>query len=128
MKHNHNHNNAPSPESQLVAVQFSFKHPTAHSVCLAGSFNSWHPTTKSMHRTGAGDWAKEAFLPPGNYEYCLVVDGQWMPDPHAAQTVPNPFGGKNSVLKVARPPDIAQRLSPKISPTKKSNPKPARKL
>jgi hypothetical protein len=40
-------------------------------------------------------------LAPGTYEYCLVVDGQWMPDPLAKETVPNPFGGRNSVLKVA---------------------------
>jgi len=40
-------------------------------------------------------------LAPGTYEYCLVVDGQWMPDPLASETVPNPFGGRNSLLKVA---------------------------
>ena len=54
-----------------------------------------------MHAVGSGHWLKEAFLPPGDYEYCLVVDGQWMPDPLAPQTVPNPFGGKNSILNVA---------------------------
>jgi hypothetical protein len=32
----------------------------------------------------------------------LVVDGHWMTDPLATESVPNPFGGKNSVLKVAR--------------------------
>jgi len=31
---------------------------------------------------------------------CLVVDGEWMPDPLARATVPNPFGGQNSVLNV----------------------------
>jgi hypothetical protein len=41
------------------------------------------------------------------YEYCLVVDGRWIPDPLARETVPNPFGGKNSVLKVARPPEAS---------------------
>jgi hypothetical protein len=44
-------------------------------------------------------------LAPGTYEYCLVVDGQWMPDPLARETVPNPFGGRNSVLKVAGLPE-----------------------
>ena len=39
------------------------------------------------------------------YEYCLVVDGRWMPDPQARETVPNPFGGRNSVLKVAGLPE-----------------------
>jgi hypothetical protein len=29
------------------------------------------------------------------------VDGRWMPDPLARESVPNPFGGKNSILTVA---------------------------
>ena len=33
-------------------------------------------------------------------KYCLVVDGQWMLDPLVPETVPNPFGGRNSVLRV----------------------------
>ena len=54
-----------------------------------------------MHSQGGGRWLKETELPPVTYEYCLVVDGQWMPDPLAKETVPNPYGGVNSVLKVA---------------------------
>jgi len=103
MKHNHNHDNAHSAELQLVPVRFEFTHPTATAVSVAGTFNKWHPTSKSMLRSKNGHWLKEAVLPPGNYEYCLVVDGQWMPDPLARETVPNPFGGSNSVLKVATP-------------------------
>jgi hypothetical protein len=61
-----------------------------------------------MHPVGNGHWLKESALAPGTYEYCLVVDGQWMADPHASETVPNPFGGKNSVLKVAGPPKAGQ--------------------
>jgi hypothetical protein len=30
-----------------------------------------------------------------------VVDGRWIPDPLAREAVPNPFGGRNSLLKVA---------------------------
>jgi hypothetical protein len=47
-----------------------------------------------------GRWAKDLVLPPGHYEYCLVVDGQWRPDPRAQETVPNPFGGRNSIRRV----------------------------
>jgi hypothetical protein len=28
------------------------------------------------------------------------ADGHWVPDPLAQETVPNPFGGMNSILKV----------------------------
>jgi hypothetical protein len=49
---------------------------------------------------GVDLWVKELVLPPGVYEYRLVVDGKWLPDPQASETAPNPFGGLNSVLKV----------------------------
>jgi hypothetical protein len=29
------------------------------------------------------------------------VDGQWLPDPNAKESVENPFGGRNSVLTVS---------------------------
>jgi hypothetical protein len=48
----------------------------------------------------------------GTYEYCLVVDGQWMPDPLARETVPNRFGGRNPVLTVASTPEAAQPPPP----------------
>lgn len=107
MKHNHNHDNLPNPSPQLVPVRFEFTHPTASTVCVAGTFNQWQPAAKSMHPSGNGHWLKDTALAPGAYEYCLVVDGQWMPDPMARETVPNPFGGRNSVLKVASSPEAA---------------------
>ena len=66
---------------------------------MAGSFNDWHPAATPMVRLD-GEWAKEMTLPPGRYEYRLVVDGQWIDDPAAKETVPNPFGGFNAVLIV----------------------------
>ena len=103
MKHNKNHDNAPSAESQLVPVHFEFTHPTAQHVSVAGCFNHWQPEAKSLHSAEGGRWVKETALPPGTYEYCLVVDGEWIPDPMAKDFVPNPYGGRNSVLKVPSP-------------------------
>lgn len=107
MKHNKNHDNARSTGPQLVPVRFEFTHPTATTVCVAGCFNNWQPEAKTLHPAGGGHWLKDTALPPGTYEYCFVVDGQWMPDPQAMDYVPNPFGGTNSVLKVAGPPEAA---------------------
>jgi DNA-binding response OmpR family regulator len=101
MKHNHNHNNAPNPGSQLVPVRFEFTHLTAKTVSVAGTFNHWQPEAKTLHSSDTGNWWKETNLAPGTYEYCFVVDGQWIPDPQAKETVANPFGGKNSILTVA---------------------------
>jgi 1,4-alpha-glucan branching enzyme len=103
MKHNRNHDNAKSFGPPLQTVHFEFNHPAARTVCVAGTFNNWRPDAKPMHSLGGGHWVKETALAPGDYEYCLVVDGTWMPDPLAKETVPNPFGGVNSVLKVASP-------------------------
>lgn len=100
MKHNHNHDNLPNAGPQLSPVRFEFAHPSAASVCIAGTFNDWNPTAKAMRSLGNGRWLKETVLAPGSYEYCFVVDGQWMPDPMAKESVPNPFGGRNSLLKV----------------------------
>lgn len=86
---------APAP---LVPVWFEFTDPAATTVCLAGTFNDWHPDASPMLSWGAGRWLMEMSLPADNYEYCLVVDGKYMPDPSAKENVPNPFGGKNSVL------------------------------
>jgi len=111
MKHNHNHDNGPALELPLVPVRFEYNHPTATSVCIAGSFNHWQPETKSLHSSGVGNWWKETALAPGTYEYCLVVDGHWMADPKALESVPNPFGGRNSVLKVTRSTEAAHRAN-----------------
>jgi 1,4-alpha-glucan branching enzyme len=82
-------------------VCFQLTHPAAQAVCVAGSFNDWHPAATPMIPIGEGRWRKELILPPGRYEYRLVVDGQWVDDPAATELVPNPFGTANAVLTVA---------------------------
>lgn len=84
----------------LPPVHLEFNHPTASAICVAGTFNEWHPGVTPMISLGDGRWIKELVLPPGDYEYRLVVDGEWMPDPRASETVPNGFGQQNSVLRV----------------------------
>lgn len=81
-------------------VQFEFTDPVAESVAIAGTFNNWRSAATPMISLGAGRWAKALVLPPGNYEYRLVVDGQWRPDPGARENVPNPYGEMNSVCHV----------------------------
>ena len=64
----------------------------------------------------------------GTYEYCLVVDGQWRPDPLAKETVPNPFGGRNSVLKVASSPEAAHLADAANLPLKNINKQRTKKI
>lgn len=121
MKHNKNHDNAPAPGPQLQPVRFEFDHPTATMVFVAGDFNDWSPLAKPMRATGGGHWLKETALAPGTYEYCLVVDGQWMADPLAPQDVPNPYGGRNSILKVTDSPEAAHLADAENLPLKFTN-------
>ena len=51
----------------------------------------------------------------------LVVDGHWMPDPLATETVPNPFGGRNSILRVASSPEAAHLVEAATLPLKNAN-------
>lgn len=122
MKHSHHHDNPRGAVPQLQPVRFEFFHLTAEKVSLAGTFNDWNPTAKTMHQLGSGHWLKETVLAPGTYEYCLVVDGQWMPDPSARLTVPNPFGGRNSVLVVAPSTMEAHLTDAQSRPMKGSDP------
>ena len=121
MKHNHNHDNTPDISLKLVPVRFEFTDAKATSVCLAGTFNHWQPEAKTLHSSGAGNWWKETSLAPGTYEYCLVVDGKWMPDPLAKETVANPFGGRNSILHVASSPEEAHLYDAENLPLENAN-------
>jgi 1,4-alpha-glucan branching enzyme len=105
MIHNHNDHHARSNGLHSLPVRFEFTDPDAGSVYIAGTFNNWQPDAKPMHPVGNGRWVKETVLPIGTYEYCLVVDGEFCPDPRAPETVPNPFGGRASILKVMSEPE-----------------------
>ena len=95
-----NQDNTSRDEPHSRPVRFEFNDPDASSVYIAGTFNNWQPDTKPMHPVGNNRWVKVALLPIGTYEYCLVVDGEFRPDPRAKESVSNAFGGRNSILKV----------------------------
>ena len=97
-KNKTNHQPAGAPRSKPARIEFD--HATATMVSVAGSFNDWRPEATRMISMGEGRWVKELALTPGTYEYRLAVDGEWLPDPLAKETVPNHFGGVNSVLRV----------------------------
>ena len=85
---------------QATLIHFEYINSQADSVCLAGTFNEWHPNATPMTALVRGHWKKDLELLPGTYEYALVVDGRWIPDPHCEEMVENSFGSLNSVLKV----------------------------
>jgi hypothetical protein len=88
-------------QPQTSHISLELLNPGAKSVSVAGSFNEWKPEQAPLAPLGNGRWAGDLAVKPGRYEYLFVVDGQWLPDPNAKESVQNPFGGKNSVLVVS---------------------------
>lgn len=68
----------------------------ARNVFIAGTFNNWNDRELPMTKTTSG-WSIPYLLPPGNYQYKFIVDGQWMLDPQNPHT--GELGGEtNSVF------------------------------
>ena len=82
-----------------VQVEFKLTAREAKSVAVAGSFNKWS-TKKTPLRKEGECWTTTLELPRGRYEYRFVVDGNWVSDPNAKESVANPFGSSNSVLSL----------------------------
>jgi 1,4-alpha-glucan branching enzyme len=103
----HKINKNGNGHSQIIRLEFI--DPLASSVAIAGSFNDWRPDATPMLRVSSGSWVKDLALQPGTYEYRLVVDGNWMPDPAANESALNPCGERNSILKVTPATDPEQK-------------------
>ena len=81
-------------------VEFRVRQPQARTAAVVGSFNEWDANRTPMSQEPEGHWKATVWLPAGRYEYRFVVDGQWISDPTARESVENPFGSTNSVLLV----------------------------
>jgi 1,4-alpha-glucan branching enzyme len=78
--------------------------PQARKVSLSGDFNEWNTASHAMKSDGNGRWQKILMLPPGDYEYKFLVDGQWRTDPGNPNQCVNAYGTFNHVLHVPRSP------------------------
>ncbi|HLH54897.1 MAG TPA: isoamylase early set domain-containing protein [Verrucomicrobiae bacterium] len=81
-------------------VTFTYHAPSAQSVSLAGDFTGWDQAPITLKKDKNGLWKKTISLPPGRYEYRLLVDGQWRDDPQCSTRQPNQFGSDNCVCIV----------------------------
>lgn len=83
-----------------VGVKFTHAAPNAGSVHLAGSFNGWNADSHPLTKDADGVWTIVMALKPGKHEYKFVVDGSWFADGGNPDTVPDSFGGANSLVVV----------------------------
>ena len=80
-------------------VAFALVAPNATDVSVLGDFNLWEPTALS-DADGDGVWRTSMFLPPGRYEYALVIDGRWWGQDPLADEYVRSFGEYSSVRYV----------------------------
>ncbi len=90
------------PEAAAASLDVSLKAdlPGAKEVYVAGDFNGWDATQYKMEKGEDGLFHITLTLPPGTYEYKFIADGNWVEDSDNPNTVPDPYGGVNSVLTV----------------------------
>ena len=73
----------------------------AKEVVLTGDFTQWAKDKIRLTPAAGGEWITLLELAPGEYQYRLLVDGEWRDHPEATRRVPNSFGTQNCVLVVA---------------------------
>jgi hypothetical protein len=91
----------PPKKSVRKVVTIRTRIGEAREVVLTGEFTGWAKDKLRLTKGADGDWTGSIDLAPGEYQYRLVVDGEWRDDPSAQARVPNDFGTTNCVLKVS---------------------------
>jgi 1,4-alpha-glucan branching enzyme len=82
-------------------VPFKTKAEGAKEVVLTGDFTNWAKDKIRLRPLGNGEWNTLLELPPGEYRYRLLIDGQWHDHAQAQKRVPNAFGSEDCILVVS---------------------------
>jgi len=88
------------PQVSRAGVRFEADFPRARTVRITGTFCDWSAKGLPLNRREDRMWECHLDLGEGRHEYRFIVDGSWLPDPHNKETVPNEFGGANSLVTV----------------------------
>lgn len=92
---------AAPPVSPLKKVPLKIKAEGAKEVVLTGDFTQWAKDQVRLTPSAGGEWITVLELAPGEYQYRLIVDGEWRDHVDAPKRIGNPFGTQNCVLTVA---------------------------
>src|SRR5947207_10613236 len=90
-----------SPVSAMKQVPLRVRAEGAKEVVITGDFTQWSKDKIRLTPASGGEWTALLELAPGEYQYRLLVDGEWRDHPEAARRVSNPFGTQNCILVVA---------------------------
>src|SRR5689334_2156000 len=91
---------AKAAKTSARLVSIDVRAEDAKKVAITGDFNRWAKEGMPLSQSGKSSWRTVLELLPGEYQYRLIVDGQWRDHPEAQKRVPNPFGSENCVLTV----------------------------
>lgn len=92
---------APAAVSSLKKIPLRVRAEGAKEVVITGDFTQWAKDKVRLTPAAGGEWTTLLELAPGEYQYRLIVDGEWRDHPEASRRVPNSFGTQNCVLTVA---------------------------
>ena len=90
------------PQVSAEGVTFALHDHASAQVNVLGSWDNWKPTGIAASQVEAGFWkTAPRTLPPGNYAYKFLLDGQhWLDDPANPAKVPDGLGALNSIFEV----------------------------
>ncbi len=90
-----------SAKRMTKPINFICRERQAKAVFLTGEFNGWDPVAHPMVRQPDGTWLLQVPLHHGHHQYCYLVDGKMVLDPHANGVARDPKGRKVSLLAVS---------------------------
>jgi len=92
-------------DADFVPVTFALQAESAREVAVIGSFNNWEPRRHEMQfDRQSNQWILKVMLPPGQYEYAFLINGEKViPDPKATFNRSDGFGSQNSVIFTGNP-------------------------
>jgi cyclomaltodextrinase len=97
---------------QVVNINYTATQNQKPNVAIAGDMNQWNPNLSHFVTQDSMHYNMQCMLSPGNYQYQLVVNNQWILDPGNSTKADNNIGGFNSLLTVF---PIADSLLPSIA-------------
>lgn len=85
---------------ERVTYRFLYYMPEAESMALTGDFIDWDPEGIPMVQDDEGRWSTLYALPPGEYKYKFIIDGEAVPDSDIPEQVSDGMGGWATPLTV----------------------------
>jgi enterochelin esterase-like enzyme len=81
------------------SIFFFYPFPDKEKVFVLGDFNNWELPGNAMSPVEEEGWELSTEpLPPGEYSYKFLADGEWCRDPYNALSYDDGFDGRNSLI------------------------------